>query len=401
MKKKVLLSSILTIVLCLSLIAGSTFALFTSTSDVNIAITAGKVNVVASLSEPILESVEPVADDTVLPSNPEENGFVQDEKDAWYKYQVRTNGKFYNEGTATVKNGTLTIERITPGDKVSFNVNVANNSDVAVAYRFIVETTEGHALMYGMNVTVNDKTYASLDTYTAAWAYLDAEENINDIEITVELPVDAGNEYQKLSAAINVKVEAVQSNANLPAEEKVESVKYIEKIESLDDIKNALATGEITAVVLRDVINVDDTGLTLENVTVDASNGQDAALYVDNDVTTITLNAGAEIIAPANYFGILSMGYGYGTTIVVEEGAKITADANGAAIYIYGTPADGQYHEIYLNGSDLLDGSIILGGAGRVNIHVTSDELIAEYAPLVDGTATEINWYVNGTLVNP
>ena len=41
MKKNRILSSIITIALCLSLIAGSTFALFTSTDEVDIAITAG------------------------------------------------------------------------------------------------------------------------------------------------------------------------------------------------------------------------------------------------------------------------------------------------------------------------------------------------------------------------
>ena len=50
MKKKILLSSILTIALCLSLIAGSTFALFTSESKVNIAVTSGKVEMLANVT---------------------------------------------------------------------------------------------------------------------------------------------------------------------------------------------------------------------------------------------------------------------------------------------------------------------------------------------------------------
>ena len=47
MKKKILLSSILTIALCLSIIAGSTYALFTSSADVNVAVTAGNVELTA------------------------------------------------------------------------------------------------------------------------------------------------------------------------------------------------------------------------------------------------------------------------------------------------------------------------------------------------------------------
>ena len=55
MKKKVLLTSILSIVMCLSLIAGATFALFTSESKVNIAVTSGNVEVVAYVD---VDSVE-------------------------------------------------------------------------------------------------------------------------------------------------------------------------------------------------------------------------------------------------------------------------------------------------------------------------------------------------------
>ena len=49
MKKKTLLTSILAIVMCFSLITGATFALFTSEDKVNIAITSGKVEVTATV----------------------------------------------------------------------------------------------------------------------------------------------------------------------------------------------------------------------------------------------------------------------------------------------------------------------------------------------------------------
>ncbi len=49
MKRRVLVMSLLTIALCFSLIFGATYALFTSESKVNIAVTSGKVNVEASV----------------------------------------------------------------------------------------------------------------------------------------------------------------------------------------------------------------------------------------------------------------------------------------------------------------------------------------------------------------
>lgn len=48
-KTKVVVTALLAIVLCISLIAGATFALFTSESSVNVAVSSGKVDVVATL----------------------------------------------------------------------------------------------------------------------------------------------------------------------------------------------------------------------------------------------------------------------------------------------------------------------------------------------------------------
>ena len=47
-KKNVIFSAVLTIALCLSLLAGATFAYFSTDSKVKIAITSGKVDVVAT-----------------------------------------------------------------------------------------------------------------------------------------------------------------------------------------------------------------------------------------------------------------------------------------------------------------------------------------------------------------
>lgn len=49
MKKRVLLVSVLTIALCISVIAGSTYALFVDDTKVNITVTAGDLDVVASI----------------------------------------------------------------------------------------------------------------------------------------------------------------------------------------------------------------------------------------------------------------------------------------------------------------------------------------------------------------
>ncbi|MBQ7879161.1 MAG: hypothetical protein IJ317_00785, partial [Clostridia bacterium] len=55
-KNKVLLTSMATIAMCASLVAGGTYALFTSESAVNIAISSGTVKVEATIGELTLSS---------------------------------------------------------------------------------------------------------------------------------------------------------------------------------------------------------------------------------------------------------------------------------------------------------------------------------------------------------
>ena len=204
MKTKVLLSSILTIALCLSLIAGSTFALFTSESSVGIVVTAGKVEMVADLTELELYSVQPNS-----------NGTITDEFGGKYKYVECKNNTFANGGTATFENRVLTLDRVTPGDKVAFNIIGGNKSDVTIQYRYIIECEDGEKLMSGMLVTIGDTTYPVLSSYTSAWAELIPGEDIADVPVVIELPVTAGNEYQAKTAKIKVTVEAVQGNADV------------------------------------------------------------------------------------------------------------------------------------------------------------------------------------------
>ena len=103
MKKRILLVSFLTIALCFSLIFGATYALFTSESKVNIAVTSGKVQMEASI----------------------ENLKI-------YSLDVEQTEKFENGGTAVYENGVLTLDKMTPGDKVTFDIKIVNSSNINI-----------------------------------------------------------------------------------------------------------------------------------------------------------------------------------------------------------------------------------------------------------------------------
>ena len=210
MKKKVLLTSIATIALCLCLIAGSTFALFTSRSETSISVTAGDVEVLASVEDLMIYSVKATP-----------NGTIVDENGGKYEYEDRTEeGTFANGGTALLETSTITLDKITPGDKISFGIEADNNSDLIVKCRYVIQCLEGEELMKGLVVYVNGAAYPLLKSYTSTWVELDVGESITDnanIEIAVELPVTAGNEYENKSATISILVEAVQGNADVGA----------------------------------------------------------------------------------------------------------------------------------------------------------------------------------------
>ncbi len=243
MKKKVLLSSIATIALCLCLIGGSTFALFTDKTEFNIAVTSGDVEVEATIKELNRYSVKPTVD-----------GSIKDEWGGSYEYEGPL-ATFTNGGTAEFDASTalLTLTNITPGDKVEFNVSVDNKStDIAILYRYVIKCED--ELMKGLNVYVDGVCYNSLKSYTSAWAKLDANQGIVTDFIKIELPVTAGNEFEAKTAAINVTVEAVQSNADVvvggAADVELFGGKLVADadtlVETLENGGNVLMTDDVT-----------------------------------------------------------------------------------------------------------------------------------------------------------
>ena len=222
MKKKVLLSSIGTIALCLCLIAGSTFALFTDTTSFNIAVTSGDVEIEANAKINALYSAKGAdsADDE----------FLIDEEDHTYTHEKQTNGFFLNGGTASVTDGNLEIVRLTPGDRVDVDIVITNKSNVAFAYRYKL-TSDNTNLATGMVITVDGVSYEGLESWTSEWYPVIAAPNgvPGDVPvktISIELPVYAGNEYQSeatdqedgrlagdQSVTYTIVVEAVQGNA--------------------------------------------------------------------------------------------------------------------------------------------------------------------------------------------
>ncbi len=194
-KSRVILSAVLSIVVCLSVIAGATFALFTSETQTNIAVTAGKVDVSATIDSLELYSPAAISSDGVITNDANVAGET-----------------FYNGGTATLDGAKLTLDKITPGDKATFKIRIANNSNVAVQYRSVVRTLSDSGLFDGLNVVIGD--IFDGNTKYSKWETLSVDEKEVVLECYVELPANAINDYQEKSCDIIFTVEAVQSNTD-------------------------------------------------------------------------------------------------------------------------------------------------------------------------------------------
>ena len=192
-KSKTFLGAVLSIALCVSLIAGATFAIFTSEANVNIAVTGGKVNVTATVGNLKLYSLDNINANTLTGTEVDRTA----------------EGKFLNKGTATLSGNTLSLDKLTPGDKVTFDIDIANNSDVTVKYRTLLSVRD-LGLFEALKVSVGGKAVGS----ASDWTVKNAGEGIASEQCSIELPASATDEYQGKSCQIDFIVEAVQGNVD-------------------------------------------------------------------------------------------------------------------------------------------------------------------------------------------
>ena len=200
-KTNAILVSLGAIALAGSVIAGSTYALFTSESKTNIAISAGKVDVTATISD--LKTYSGKANSLTGDATADEANIVLTD----------TQGVFSNGGTAEIKDDALVLDKMTPGDKVTFKISVTNNGTVATKYRTLIKEEGGTGLFDGLKFTIAEANVVGRTKWKDLPANTDPNgTNIATFDCTVSLPSDAGNEYQGKNANILFSVEAVQGN---------------------------------------------------------------------------------------------------------------------------------------------------------------------------------------------
>lgn len=188
-KRSVIITAILAIMMCASLVAGATFALFTSNSKVNIVISSANVEV---------------------------NADVKVTK-TWHEDNNVEQLGLYDTGKAEVtyenNQAKLTLSNFVPTDGVKLAVSLKNESTVKIKYRVVLlaDRSAGTELLDELDIDMNGMAFRG---YTLASKYVElgAGASIDDIPVTIVFPKEA-TEGKNTTCNLVIKVEAQQGNA--------------------------------------------------------------------------------------------------------------------------------------------------------------------------------------------
>lgn len=241
------------------------------------------------------------------------------------------NGLFQNGGTAELDGTAVRLVNVTPGDKVVFNAKVVNKSTVKTQYLFYTSFAnevkgeqEGAKFLSqgGLEIKATDINDPDVAVPTEV-QLLDAEQNPdnNEFQVTIEMPVDRGNEFQDASADIILGVSAIQANGP-------------RLVASYQDIREQLNSGETEIMLAGDLtLQPDETIHLGTGVTLDCGGHRISALdrnynlfYVDGADVTI---ANANIVTDAA-LGIALDGHG-----VTLKNSTITANPEDSYYFFY------------------------------------------------------------------
>lgn len=186
MKKKVLLTSALTILVCLSLIAGSTFALFTTGDNVSMIVGSATVKMTATISNVALTSFG----------------------------RPCSNNTFENLGMATLTGNKLTLVNMSPGDAVTFQINLTNHSNIVTQCRVYTTSTSTSTPSLADVLTTSYSCSKTNMAVGGGWVTLGVGESVT-VTVTVAFPNGTpahDNPYQNTNVTTQFFVEAVQGN---------------------------------------------------------------------------------------------------------------------------------------------------------------------------------------------
>ena len=361
-KSKTFLGAVFSIALCVSLIAGATFAIFTSEANVNIAVTSGTVKVTATIGDLTTYSGVNISgsEDDVIAETAEK-------------------GKFTNGGTAEKDGNTIKITAMTAGDKVTFLVNIKNESNVTVKYRMRISIADDTGLANELNIKIGDYT----GRYVTIWEELAPGEGNQTLACEIALPTTSTAQGE--SCTISLLAEAVQGNAAVSNDEHYpvdtgslkEAMQYGGKVfmEKDIDVNEVMVSGTTAT--------IDMNGKTISNTadlwnestgawSLVSARGADAKLTVDgngkfaakeNDCFAVDVQDGATVtIKSGTFIGNVHAVYVYEGTAEIKGGFysvqqkyNVAGKENGFVLNCYDANRKAGIAEIIVTGGTFVN----------------------------------------------
>ena len=245
-----------------------------------------------------------------------------------------TLGTVLPESTATFSetDNTVTIQYMVPGDVVTFDLLLDNNTtNVSFNYRTVIEKVVDDGLWDGLVVsfTENNTTETLATDFTRSasdWTLVEAAEWTADrtITVSISLPEERGNEYQNKTCTLAYTIQAVQGN--------------VDELTTAASVQDEMNDGGVIS-QFGDTIALDN-GLTvaedvvLSNIVLDGSAVTGATITI-GDGATLTISDGATIVAGTACFKIAD---GANATIDIDDFSALIADA-GDIVFDIGTGA--------------------------------------------------------------
>ncbi len=349
MKKKLLLTSILSIVMCLSLITGATFALFTSESTVNVAVTSGTVKVTATVDGFEYKTLK-VTEWTKATNN-------------------ETDFDGIGGSAKLVNGGELTLDKIVPGDAVKFTVKVENASDVTIKCRTSVRNlSESSALFDELKVTVNDNDFS--DAKISDWTeVVPTTTSVETFNIVIELPENTPSVKNDVNlmgetAKLQIMVEAVQGNATTTNDVPVSTA---------GELEAAIASGTGKPITLSGDLGINkaieisgDVVINGNGETIDRASGYTGAIFTVKENASLTLN---NVIIDSSAIVQQATGYSartYNSNVVATE-SVIVAEKNAEIILGEGVKIMNHKGSYAINLGTRIGATLVIDGAEIIN----------------------------------
>lgn len=356
-KTSVIAVAILTCIVCISMIAGATFALFTSEDKVNVSVTTAKLDVSADISD-ISKSFNGVSE-----------------------LNSQLKADYIVDGESKI----LSVQNMQPGDVVTFRVNVTSNATVDVKYRMSFGCKEeNNALFNELLLGVKDNAEANYDYYVSsvsAWDDIAYSEDKAEMTVTkyvaIELPAYVGaQELQNQTCEIEFAVEAVQSNASGDVYNQAAKSVRAYRANSSADVAAAAELIENGDFIVLDGANGSDwtidtqvekefsvKGCNVGTLTVNAPKATIHYLVETTQIIDVNESAPHSLHVYGNVVRQLVVKEG---RAVVEQGAKVAE-----AIV---QPEEGKQAEIVANESIA---NVSVEGAGVANVEIANEVVIA------------------------